>query len=187
MAALRAKSTNRSLLVVCCVAVLLALAVVSGAWFWGTPPSGDNATKLQALNTLYDRFAAAEFPAVPSVTPQEVLDLRPGVDVIFVDEREPEEQAVSMLPGAVSAQDVTCCPDKWRGKRLVAYCTVSYRSGLWAEKAMKDGLSVENLRGGILGWLHAGGKVYGSQGQTRRVHVYSRSWNYAPDTHQAIW
>ena len=85
------------------------------------------------------------------------------------------------------AEAVTCCPEKWRGKRLIAYCTISYRSGLWAEKAIEDGLTVQNLRGGILGWVHAGGQLYDAQGETRRVHVYSRNWNYAPDTHQAVW
>jgi sodium/bile acid cotransporter 7 len=44
-----------------------------------------------------------------------------------------------------------------------------------------------NLRGGLLAWVHAGGKVYDANGETRRIHVYGRKWNLAPNGYDAVW
>ena len=41
---------------------------------------------------------------------------------------------------------------------MIAYDTVGYRSGLFVEKMRQKGISIANLKGGLLGWLHAGGK-----------------------------
>jgi sodium/bile acid cotransporter 7 len=46
---------------------------------------------------------------------------------------------------------------------------------------------VYNLRGGILAWVHDGGTVYDQNGETRRIHVYGRKWNLAPNSYQAVW
>ena len=51
----------------------------------------------------------------------------------------------------------------------------------------KAGIPVYNLRGGILAWIHAGGKVYDQTGETARVHVYGQEWDLAPEPYEAIW
>jgi sodium/bile acid cotransporter 7 len=44
-----------------------------------------------------------------------------------------------------------------------------------------------NLRGGILSWLHAGGKIYREGRETKSVHVYGRKWDLAPSEYEALW
>ena len=51
----------------------------------------------------------------------------------------------------------------------------------------KNGTPVYNLRGGILAWVHAGGKVYDQTGETHRIHVYGQDWNLAPEQYETIW
>ena len=43
------------------------------------------------------------------------------------------------------------------------------------------------LRGGLLAWVHAGGKVYDKNGETRRIHVYGRKWNLGPRDYEGVW
>jgi len=44
-----------------------------------------------------------------------------------------------------------------------------------------------NLRGGLLAWVHDGGKVYDRNGETRRIHVYGRKWDLGPKDYEAVW
>lgn len=174
-----------------------ALTVACMAYFFGggerpVDASASNAEIVRELYATYDAMAREDFPDIPTADARDVLrDLQAGEDILFVDIREPEEREVSSLPGAVTADEVLCCPEKWRGRRVVAYCTVSYRSGLWVrdnrEALAEAGVRLQNLRGGLLAWVHAGGKVYDAKGPTRRVHVYSKSWDYSPREYEAVY
>jgi hypothetical protein len=35
--------------------------------------------------------------------------------------------------------------------------------------------------------VHAGGKVYDRNGETRRIHVYGRTWDLAPSAYKTLW
>ena len=49
------------------------------------------------------------------------------------------------------------------------------------------GITVINLRGGILAWLLEGGTVYDQEGHpTKRVHVYGDRWEYAPVGYEIV-
>ena len=78
-------------------------------------------------------------------------------------------------------------PAKYKDAVKIAYCTISYRSGKFAQKLQKKGIPVYNLKGGILAWVHDGGKVYDLNGETHRIHVYGRKWNLGPKGYQAVW
>ena len=65
---------------------------------------------------------------------------------------KPEEQAVSMIPGAVTSEVFLADTDRFRGQRIIAYCTISYRSGKLAAKLKRKGITMVNLKGGLLGW-----------------------------------
>jgi rhodanese-related sulfurtransferase len=135
----------------------------------------------KAVQELYENYKK-NFPEVPEVTPEEALKLLETGQAVFVDVRQLVERRISRLPEAVSAKEYLNCPDRYLGKTVIAYDTVGCRSGLFAEKMRQKGLGMANLQGGLLGWLHAGGKIYDSNGrETRRVHIYGCLWNYAPE------
>jgi len=94
---------------------------------------------------------------------------------------------VSMLPGAITEQEFLTHPERYRDKIIIGYCTISYRSGKLAEKLKAQGVVMLNLRGGLLAWVHDGGKVYDRNGETRRIHVYGRKWDLGPKDYEAVW
>jgi sodium/bile acid cotransporter 7 len=143
----------------------------------------EKSAKIAAMYRGYKK----EFPSVPDTEPSEALRLSQEGRALFIDVREEKEQAVSMLPGAVTEKQFLKDPSAYRDRTLIAYCTISYRSGKLAQKLQAQGLAVFNLEGGLLAWVHAGGKVYDINGQTNRIHVYGRKWNLAPKDYEAVW
>ena len=139
--------------------------------------------RLARIESMY-RGYVAEFPAVPETTVEELLEQRDGI--VLVDAREPDECAVSVIPGAVPQTELDV--DSLQGKRVVVYCTIGYRSGLAARELRERGIKASNLKGGVLLWTHAGQPLADRAGRpTRRVHVYSRKWDLAADGYEAVW
>ena len=104
---------------------------------------------------------------------------------IYIDVRSIDEQNVSRLPNAITSQEFEKNPTKYKGLNLVAYCTVGYRSGLFAKKYNK--YNVYNLTGGVLAWSHKGGKFFDGKTETKRVHVYNSEWNFLHNDYIAVW
>ena len=127
-----------------------------------------------------------DFPSVADISAQQALERVNSGRVLFVDHRKESEQAVSMLPQAVTSKALLKDPEAYADRILIAYCTIGYRSGKLARKLQKKGLSVLNLWGGILAWLHAGGKVYKDGRPVQRVHVYGKKWDLAPSAYEAV-
>ena len=98
-----------------------------------------------------------------------------------------EEQKISMLPGALKKEEFLSNLQEYKNEVIIGYCTISYRSGKLAKKLSKKGIIMLNLRGGILAWVHDGGKVYDQDGETDRIHVFGRTWNLAPKEYETIW
>ena len=151
---------------------------------------GDNslsdAQKKEVVYTMYADYKK-DFPAVMDISPQQAMDLLKKDDVVFIDTRKPAEMKVSMLPHAITQKEFLDHPEKYAGKTAVGYCTVSYRSGVFAREMDEKGISVRNLEGGILVWTLEGGKVYDENGEeTNRIHVYGKKWNYAPAGYKAV-
>jgi len=142
--------------------------------------------KKERVYSIYTDYKK-DFPAVEDISPQKAIDLWQQGRVIFLDARKPEEMAVSMLPGAISKKQFLQNPGVYGDRTIVTYCTISYRSGIFARDLAKEGSNLVNLTGGILAWIHEGGKVYDQKGQvTNRVHVYGDRWNYAPDRYETV-
>ncbi|EPR43695.1 Rhodanese-like protein [Desulfovibrio sp. X2] len=147
----------------------------------------DDTRRLTMAMAMY-RDYAKDFPAVPDISAGRALYLQEAGKAVFVDLREPREREVSVIPGALTPPDFLAAwrqdPARFAGKTVVAYCTISYRSGEWIRDLEADGgkaPEVENLAGGLLAWLHAGGPLAGPDGRpTRRVHVYGAKWDLAP-------
>ncbi len=142
--------------------------------------------KRQRIDELYAEYRAS-FPDVPEMTVEQLLAGRTTDDLVLVDVREPAEQEVSMIPGAIPVRQFEAEGKRHEAKRIVVYCTIGYRSGLYARKLNELGQRIFNLKGGILAWAHAGGAVVDLNGQTNRVHVYGREWNLLPCGYEAVW
>lgn len=121
------------------------------------------------------------FAAVKEIKVADAIKENNDSTVLFVDIRTKGEISVSTLPKAVTKDDFLRDKALYKDKKIIAYCTIGYRSGLFAAEMEKEGITVYNLSAGILGWIHEGGKVYDSRGIVQRVHVYGKDWDYAPE------
>jgi sodium/bile acid cotransporter 7 len=146
----------------------------------------DDAEKRTRIDSMY-RGYKKDFAEVEDIDPQAAMALAKSGAVVFVDVRTAKEQEVSMLPGAVTEEDFLKDPARYRDHTVIGYCTISYRSGVLAAKLRAGGIRVLNLRGGLLAWVHAGGKVFDKSGETRRIHVYGRKWDLGPGAYESVW
>ena len=143
--------------------------------------------KRQKIEDMYNGYKK-QFPDVRDISAQKLMILAAERKAVLIDIREPREQQISMLPGAITETEFMNDPATYKDAVKIAYCTISYRSGKFAQKLQKKGIPVYNLRGGILAWVHEGGKVYDQKGEeTHRIHVYGRKWNLGPKGYQAVW
>jgi len=142
-------------------------------------PLNDDAAKRQHAYELYADYRK-HFPQVEEIEPRAAIDFLEAADVVFLDVRKTEEQQVSMIPGAITKETFMDNLERYRGKRIIAYCTISYRSGKLAAKLERKGISVVNLKAGLLGWVHAGGPLVRQQQPVQQLHVYGRKWDLAP-------
>lgn len=151
---------------------------------WTLPASavGDDAARRAQVQAMFEQYKAEAFAETQDIHPEAVLGLlQRGVRVVFVDVRDAREQAVSMLPGAVTDAQFLAQPELHHNAIVVAYCTIGYRSGVLARDMASKGVSVLNLYGGILNWAHAAGPLVDAQGHpVSRVHVYGSTWDLAP-------
>ena len=145
-----------------------------------------DAEKKETVYRMYAEYKN-DFPAVKDISPRRAMELLNQNKVVFVDTRKPEEMAVSMLPGAVSKQYFLNNTNQFNDRTIVAYCTISYRSGVFARDMAKEGVTVLNLQAGILAWLLEGGNVYDqSEKEVNRVHIYGDKWDYAPAGYETV-
>ena len=66
-----------------------------------------DAARLKQIMTLYDRYA--RFPQVKDITVPQLQQRQQGEKIVLVDVRSPEERAVSMIPGAISQEELERC------------------------------------------------------------------------------
>lgn len=142
--------------------------------------------RLQQVMRMYARYRRA-FPGVAEISADAALELTAGGLVVFVDIRDAAEQEVSMLPGAITGEELLADPERFADRPLVAYCTVGYRSGKFVQRYSDRFNRLQNLEGGILAWLHAGGQVYHRNLPTRRVHVYGARWTLQPAAYEPVY
>lgn len=150
----------------------------------GRSPEGES--RLERIEALFDRYQES-FPDVENLPVEEVLARQKEGNLVLVDVREPEEREVSMIPGAISVDEFERDQAKYTDFTVVAYCTIGYRSGIYAQELSQRNFRSANIKGGILAWVHAGQKVSNKDGETRRVHTYGSKWNLLPEGYEAVW
>lgn len=155
----------------------------------GTAAAEDHLTDPQKKAIVYRMYAdyRRAFSDVADISPTEAMALYDAGKAIFVDTRKPSEMAVSALPGAIPERGFLEDPSRYKGKTVIGYCTISYRSGFQAKALARKGIRMVNLKGGILAWTLEGFPVFDPRGQvTRRIHVFGKKWNFPPDGYGAV-
>jgi rhodanese-related sulfurtransferase len=177
----------------------------------GVEPSRREVLTSAILLTAATRPAAAQGSVWPDPTDQRVTldDVDAAIDRIFgiprmacaelqaamanravslIDVREPEEFAVSHLPGALVVDpalraDVFLAeaPSRLGGKPPVFYCSVGIRSARLLHSLDWDLTNLPGpayyLSGGLFRWLAEGRTLIDADGQvTRRVHPKDERW-----------
>ncbi len=141
--------------------------------------------KLQDLQTLDAeavRIAKAYPQAyqMPTSRLAQVL-VREGHTVLLVDAREPEEYAVSHLPGAELAHtlgEVQSLVEAHAANEVVVYDTVGHRASELVLKLRGEvPVPVSSLRGGIVAWANEGRPIVTAEDQpASKVHQFEAKW-----------
>lgn len=129
----------------------------------------------------------SEFPDVPRMSTSELADAlndSKQPKPLLRDVRTRAEFEVSHLAGATrveSGADVTklALP---RGKAIVTYCAVGYRSAALAKKLRDAGYTnVTNLEGSIFRWANENRPLVHDGQPTDKVHPYNALWGTLVD------
>jgi rhodanese-related sulfurtransferase len=145
-----------------------------------------DAQKRQVIEKMVAEYRT-KFPDVVEMDSRRVMELMKDQKVIFIDVRRPNEREVSMLPEAITHKTYLENPDQYSDYLKISYCTIGYRSARFAQIMHQNGTEIYNLHGGMLGWVHGGGKLYDKKGRSFRIHVYGRPWKLAPEGYEEVW
>jgi rhodanese-related sulfurtransferase len=127
-----------------------------------------------------DQMSIAEFKALESNTK--------GQYWLVLDVRQEEEYSVSHLNGAVQVNPAMTADtfaavfgDRLKGKHVLFYCSVGYRSSEFADRvaqvARAQGVaSMQNLTGGIFRWFNEAHPVFRDGQEVHEVHPYDAIW-----------
>jgi rhodanese-related sulfurtransferase len=136
---------------------------------------GADAALAKMVATVRHQFADVKQLATADLAAWLADDSRPRPQLL--DVREPEEYAVSHLPGAIrvspdaTADEVLARIDP--GRPVVAYCSVGYRSSQLVERLQAAGLTdVVNLEGSIFAWAREGRRLERNGQPVTTVHPY---------------
>ena len=167
-----------------CSTTMLSLWVLSACTSFNRNLSDEQ--KCDRIEQLSEGYSS-NFPQVAQITTEQLLAEQMKGNLLIVDVRESAEQQVSMIPEAITSSQFEQEAQRYKNTAIVTYCTVGYRSGIYAKDLQAKGYSVYSLKGGILSWVHAGQTVADSAGPTRRVHVCGPKWNLLPRGYEAVW
>lgn len=142
-----------------------------------------NPEKVKTINKMFESYIS-KFPEVKNITPKEARSME---NTIMLDVREPKEHEVSRIKDALSLDEFKQNRESYKNKKIIVYCTIGYRSGLFASELLEDGYDAYNLKGGVLLWSHANFDFYNNGKLTNKVHVYSKNWNYLRDNYVGVY
>jgi len=112
---------------------------------------------------------------------------KPTAEYVLVDVRAESETAVSVIPDGITVSQYEANPEKHKGRTVICYCTVGYRSEIYARKLIAKGVSAKNFKGSILAWCEAKFPLETLDRQpTNRVHTYNSSYR-VPADYVAVW
>ena len=119
---------------------------------------------------------AKDFPQVQHMDIDDLYVALQHENILLIDVRDPEEFGISQIKGAHHIQS----PEQVDGDRqakIVAYCSVGYRSAEFVQALQERGFqNAYNLRGSIFAWANHGYPVYKNGQRTYHVHPFNKKW-----------
>lgn len=120
--------------------------------------------------------------SVDEVGVQDVQNkLNDGDRLVFLDARSRVEYNISHIKNAKWVGYENFSLDSMDGvskkDEIVVYCSVGARSEEIALKLRNEGYeNISNLYGGIFEWVNRLKPIYNEEGETRKIHAYSKTW-----------
>lgn len=110
-------------------------------------------------NVINFAIKRAETPQITSQQLKQLIDSK-KTDYMLLDVRTPEEYKLSKIPGAVNVplteieqgRGIDKVKSQLQGRKLIAYCTHGYRSGVALVKLQDAGVRGTQYSGGIQEW-----------------------------------
>jgi sodium/bile acid cotransporter 7 len=169
------------------ILILVFLCFLGGVVYFVTNHHAPIAAgKQQRIDEMYNEYRKL-FPEVKEMTVGELIERNSRENLVLVDVRTEAERAVSIISGAISIENFKANKERWKNQTIVAYCTIGYRSGLFAKEIGATGFDVYNLKGGVLSWAQTGHELSINGQMTREVHVYGKKWDLLPESYSAVW
>jgi rhodanese-related sulfurtransferase len=151
-----------------CTATLLPTSKARAQFGFLSGSSSVEAIKIDELKALLAKQKSQNDQSASS------KDTANETNFVLVDVRSDEEVQVSVIPGAITKAQYEKDREQYKGKTVIAYCTVGGRSGKYASELAKQGIPVKNFKGSILEWVNAELPLVTLDGKpTNRVHLYS--------------
>ena len=130
------------------------------------------------------QLVRSRFPEVKQLSTAELavwLADTNRVPPLLLDVRAEAEFAVSHLPGArrvePKATSAELLPTLPKGRPVVVYCSVGYRSSELATRLLRAGqTNVVNLEGSIFQWANEGRALEAAAKPVTRVHPYNEKF-----------
>ena len=134
----------------------------------------------------YHQTIKQEFESVDHINAEQLATLKEGA--VLFDVREDNEFRVSHLEGAIRVSpDITQkdfvqrFANLVKGKPIVFYCSVGYRSSKLATTVQENlrvsgSQEIYNLEGGIFNWHNERRKLVNKNGPSDDIHPYDRYW-----------
>ncbi len=123
-----------------------------------------------------------DFPTVRRLTPNELgewMNDKHRAQPVLFDVRTKAEFDVSQIHGAqridpeATASEIKLAKDQ----PIVTYCSVGYRSGVFAKELQDAGYTnVQNLSGSIFQWANEGRPLEHAGQRVTKVHPYNSTW-----------
>ncbi|MEP6809924.1 MAG: rhodanese-like domain-containing protein [Chthoniobacterales bacterium] len=123
-----------------------------------------------------------DFPQVQGISPKEVAEWTKDAkrdQPVLLDVRTKAEYDVSHIHGAqrVEPGSEASAIELAKGRPIVTYCSVGYRSGAFAKKLDEAGYkNVHNMSGSIFQWANDGYPVESDGHPVQKVHPYNEEW-----------
>jgi len=148
-------------------------------------------TVLFAIQLANAQLLTARLPEAPVVTAAQIQSLQADPNkqnrFVIVDVRAKTETDVSIIPGALTQAEFERTIQQHQSKAVLVYCTVGYRSGIYAKKLKSKGWNAWNYKGSILDWCNNQLPVVTTDGKsTNQVHTYNSSYSLAAG-YQAVY
>ena len=124
------------------------------------------------------------FPTVKHITTDEFKQLMEQVNennIVLLDVREIEEYKLSHIKNAQLStgmdEALSILKNVPKDKKIVAYCSVGYRSASLVKQLTAQGYSnILNLEGSIFEWANKDYAVYKQSEKVHQVHPYDPTW-----------